>query len=71
MLPAGRFIGLKMWWAYTFTSIRYHPISHARAMLWRDFYNWLLPLKLRGRVWNWCFESNFRDWESKPWWSWK
>lgn len=48
------------------------PIKrHPKENLWFDFYNWLLPLKLRGHIWNWCFNHDFRDWESKGWFSWK
>lgn len=69
--PTGRFIGLKLWMGYTVNSLRYSPSQYFRAILWRDFYNWLLPLKLRARIWNWCFPTaNFMDWESLPWWTW-
>lgn len=62
---------LKWWMDWHKKSIRYSPAQYIRTMLWRDFYNWLLPLKLRARMWNWCFpDAHFMDWETQPWWTW-
>lgn len=33
--------------------------------LWFECWNWLLPVRLRVIVWNWCFDHNFDHREMK------
>ena len=40
-------------------SVTIKPQNPLKTYLWLDCWNWILPVRLRCALWNFCFDCNY------------